>query len=338
MSAKVSFVVAVYNVAAFVGECVRSLCEQTMEDIEIVIVDDGSTDGSIEIVNQVLAQFPHRKKQTNIIRHQQNMDLPQTRWDGIMAAGGEYIIIVDGDDYVDQHMAEKLYDKAVETDADMVVCDHWIGMPTCDRVRRMAPDGKEGDNDNLREDIINLNVAVNTWCKLVRRTVYTDNDIVWPVKGYAEDVVVSTMTAYYSKRISYLAEPLYYYRYNPQSYSRGMGVEARLKTFEDYKLNQQILLKFFEREGLMEKYEEAVFKGKVRVKKHLLPLFPTRKYVRLYFKTYPEVDRAFLWGNKYRKPTYRERVWIAALWLGLYPRLKRRLMSKRFRPGKEWLP
>ena len=111
-----------------------------------------------------------------------------------------------------------------------------------------------------------------------------------------------------------------------------------MKTFEDYKINQEILLQFMEREGMLEKYEHGVFKGKMRVKKHLLPLFPERKYVRLYFKTFPEIDKAFLWGNKYRKPSYRERIWGVALWLGLYPRMKRRLLSKRFRPGEEWLP
>ena len=121
MSVKVSFIVAVYNVAAYVGECVRSLCGQTMEDIEIVIVDDCSTDNSLEIVQRVLDEFPHRKEQTKIVHHERNKDIPQTRWDGIMAASGEYTIIIDGDDFVDIRMAEVLYDKAVETGADMVV-------------------------------------------------------------------------------------------------------------------------------------------------------------------------------------------------------------------------
>ena len=333
MNTKVSFVVAVYNVAPYVGECVRSLCGQTMDDIEIVIVDDGSTDNSLEIVQQVLEEFPQRKDQTKIIRHEHNMDVPQTRWDGIMAASGEYTIIVDGDDFPDTRMAEKLYDKAVATDADMVVCDHWLYTPTSKKVRVMAPNGE----DSLKSDIINLNVPVNTWCKLIRRSVYTDNDIVWPAKGYADDVVISTVTAYYSKRIAYVAEPLYHYRYNPKSYSRGLDEQTRMRMFEDYKVNWQILYQFMCRKHLLEKYEIGVFKGKMRVKKHLLPLVSEKKYRRLYFNTFPEVDRAFLVGNKYRKPTYRERIWVIAIWLGLYPRLKEKLYSKRFRPREEWL-
>lgn len=335
---KVSFVVAIYKVSSFVEQCVRSLYGQTLEDIEIVLVDDCTPDDSIDIALRTLEDFPNRKSQVRVIRHDHNMNLPQTRWDGIEAATGEYIILIDGDDYVDERMAEMLYAEAVKTDADMVVCDHWLCTSTDSRVRRMAPNGALGNGDNIKADIINLNVPVNVWCKLVRRSVYTDNDIVWPLKGYAEDVVVSTVTAYYAKRIAYVAEPLYYYRYNPKSYSRGLDEETRLRLFEDYKVNWQILYQFMSREHLLEEYEEGVFKGKMRVKKHLLPLVSKRKYRRLYFNTFPEIDRAFLWGNKCRRTSYREQVWVIAIWLGLYPKLKKQLYSKRFRPRAEWLP
>ena len=334
---KVSFVVAVYNVSDYVEQCVRSLYEQTLQDIEIVLVDDCTPDDSIAIALRALEDYPQRKEQVSVVHHDINKDLPQTRWDGILAATGEYIILIDGDDYVDVRMAEMLYDKAVEKDADMVVCDHWLCTPQGNRVRKMAPDGAIGDGDNIRRDIINLNVPVNVWCKMVSRSVYMDNDIVWPVKGYAEDVVVSTVTAYYARRIACVDEPLYFYRYNPNSYSRGMDEPTRMRQFEAYKANWQILYQFMVREGLLEKYEVGVFKGKMRLKKHLLPLVSKRKYRRLYFATCPEVDRAFFWGNPYRTPSYRERVWVVAIWLGLYPMLKRRLYSKRFRPRKEWL-
>ena len=198
----------------------------------------------------------------------------------------------------------------------------------------MAPNGAIGDGDNIRTDIINLNVPVNVWCKLVRRSVYTDNDVVWPVKGFGEDEVVSIVTAYYAKRISCVAEPLYYYCYTPHSYSRGMDEQKRLNTFEDHLANWQVLHEFMCREGLLEKYEEGVFKSKMRIKEHLLD----RKNRRRYFQTFPEVDKAFMWGDEYRKPTYRERVWVIVVWLGLYRQLRRRVRSKRFCPRKEWLP
>ena len=338
MPVKVSFVVAIYNVAHYIEQCVRSLYGQTLEDIEIILVDDCTPDDSIEIALRALEDYPQRKHQVRTIHHEQNMDLAQVRWDGIVAATGEYVILIDGDDYVDGRMAKLLYNKAVETEADMVICDHWMCSPKGEWVRTLVPNGVVGDGDNVRDDIINLNVPVNVWCKLVRRSVYMDNNIVWPVRGFAEDVVISTMTAYYSRKIAHMAEPLYYYRDTPMSYSRGMIAKKRLKIFEDYKENQAVLYEFMRRERLLERYEVGVFKGKMRVKELLLPVVSERKYRRLYFKTYPEVDRAFMWGNKYRKPSYRERLWVIAIWLGLYQKMKRRLWSKRFRPRYDWLP
>ncbi len=338
MAAKVSFVVAVYKVSEYIEQCVRSLYGQTLDDIEILLVDDCTPDDSIDIALRVLEEYPHRKGQVRTIHHERNMDLPQTRWDGIKAVTGEFVILIDGDDYVDERMAEMLYNKAVETGADMVVSDHWMCTPEGNVERKMAPNGAIGDGDNIRTDIINLKVPVNVWCKLVRRSVYTENDIVWPVKGYGEDVVVSTVTAYYAKRIACVEEPLYYYRYNPKSYSRGYDVETRVRLFEDYKKNQDVLIRFMSREGLLEKYEQGMFVGKVKVKRMLLPLVSQRKYRRLYFGAYPEVDRAFVFGNSHRRPCYRERVWVAAIWLGLYSKMERRLYSKRFRPRLDWLP
>lgn len=338
MSAKVSFVVAIYGVEAYIEECVQSLCRQTLEEIEIVLVDDCTPDRSIDLAMRVIENYPQRKEQVKLVRHEKNRGICQTRWDGIEASTGEYIILMDGDDYVDELMAERLYAKAVENGADMVVSDFWIDYPQGGRVKEMAPHGVGKDGENIRRDIINLNVPVNIWCKLVKRSVYANKDIVWPVKGYADDVVESIATAQLASKIDYVNEPLYFYRFNPKSYSRGWDEQKRQKMFEEYLENWEVLYAFMRRQNMLEKYEEGVFKGKMRIKKMLLPMLANRKYRRLYLSTFPEVDRAFMWGNKYRKPTYRERIWIMAVWLGLYPTFKKRLNSKRFRPRLNWIP
>ena len=106
--AKVSLVVSVYNVSRYVERCVRSLFEQTLEDVEFVFVDDGSTDGSMDIVLRVLEEYPNRKGQVEIIRHASNMGTAATKRDGMLAAKGEYVQVVDSDDYVERNMAELL--------------------------------------------------------------------------------------------------------------------------------------------------------------------------------------------------------------------------------------
>ena len=103
---KVTISVAIYNVAPYIEECVRSLYEQTLEDIEILLVDDCSPDDSIEIAMRVLEEYPERKGRVRAIRHPQNQGTSDTKRDGILEAQGEYVIVIDGDDYVDRRMAE----------------------------------------------------------------------------------------------------------------------------------------------------------------------------------------------------------------------------------------
>ena len=120
---KVSMVVPVYNAAPFIERCARSLFEQTMDDIEYVFVDDGSTDDGIAKLLSVLEEYPNRKPNVKIVHHAKNSGTAETRKDGCKSATGEYLIYIDSDDYADLTMAEKMYAKAKESDADMVVCD-----------------------------------------------------------------------------------------------------------------------------------------------------------------------------------------------------------------------
>ena len=112
MKPKVSVVVAIYNVAEYIEQCMRSLFEQTLDSVEYVFVDDCSPDDSMEIVSRVLTEYPQRQGQVNIIRHEQNMGVAVTKNDGIRNATGEYFIVVDPDDYVERDMLEVMYEKA----------------------------------------------------------------------------------------------------------------------------------------------------------------------------------------------------------------------------------
>ena len=113
---KVSIIVPVYNVEKYIERCIGSLVKQTLEDIEIVIVDDCSPDKSILIIEKYLAI----DKRIKILRHQNNMGLMWTRKTGYMAATGDYITFCDSDDYLPQNAVELLYKEAIRTEADIV--------------------------------------------------------------------------------------------------------------------------------------------------------------------------------------------------------------------------
>lgn len=120
---KVSIIVPVYGVEKYIERCARSLFEQTLDGIEYLFIYDCTLDKSIEILKNVLEEYPQRKNQVKIVSHEKNMGLPIAIQSGLKVASGEYIIHCDSDDWVDVTMYEKMYNKAIEEGSDVVVCD-----------------------------------------------------------------------------------------------------------------------------------------------------------------------------------------------------------------------
>ncbi len=116
---KVSVCVPVYNMEEYLEDCIKSLVNQTLKEIELIFVNDGSSDNSINILNKYKHQYPNIKVIT-----QDNQGLGGARNTGLKNATGEYIGFVDADDFVEKDMYEKMYKKAKEVDADIVICDY----------------------------------------------------------------------------------------------------------------------------------------------------------------------------------------------------------------------
>lgn len=338
MAHKVSFIVTIYNVGKYIERCVRSLFEQSLDDIEVVFVNDATPDDSMEIIERVLEDYPRRKEQVRIVTHETNKGIAETRKDGFLNVTGDYFIYIDGDDYVEPQMAELMYDKAISEDADLVVCEVRVYNADGFRIVTQVPNGIEGDGQNVKDDIINRSVVPGLWCKLTKRALFVENEIVWPTHGYGEDIILSTQMAYYAKRIASVNVPLYHYCYNAGSFCNEKSEAQLLSNFYDFKANLDLVCAFLKDKGLEERYENGIFLNKIRTKMLLNRLIGQRKYRKLWVRTYPEVNRSFLFGDKYRKPSYRERFWIIAMSIGLYPKYRRRIYSKRFKPRDSWQP
>ena len=337
MSAKVSYIVAVYNVADYIDQCARSLLEQTLQETEIVFVDDASTDDSVATLRRTLEDYPQKQGQVRIVTHQTNKGTPLTRWDGLQAATGDYVHFIDGDDYVEPQMAELMYGKAVETGADVVVCDFVRYLTEGTFIISLAPNGVIGDGGNVRDDTINREVYPGICFKLVRRSLLTDNPIAWPVSSMADDVVISSSALYYANRIAHVSVPLYHYRLNPHSTTNIHTPQHRANRQRMFVQNNNILFQFLEREGVAEKYAQGIWINKVMAKNDVLPYTNKLKYRLLWLRTYPEVNKMLLFGDKNHKSTYREKIWLLAICLGLFPRLRHRLLSKRLKPARIWV-
>lgn len=215
----ISVIIPIYGVEKYIERCARSLFEQTMADgIEFIFVNDCTPDKSIEILEKVLDNYPNRKSQTIIIHNEQNGGLAAARLAGLKKAQGKYIIHCDSDDYVDVSIYEKLYNKAIETNADIVVCDFCV-------YYKKKHLHKKQIIKCQKEDFIKqlfCNELHNSTCnKLIKSDLYHKVSPMYiPGLNMLEDKLAITRLAYFADTIVHVPEPLYHYiRTNGNSYT-----------------------------------------------------------------------------------------------------------------------
>ncbi len=206
---KVSVIVPVYNVEEYLPKCLDSLVNQTLEDIEILVVNDGSPDNSQTIIDDYAKRYPDKIR--SFVK--ENGGLSDTRNFGVKHAVGEYIGFIDSDDYAVENMYELLYNKAVEEDSDAVVCNF------C-----KLNNGSVTENLVIKhpDEYFNLSVEESpyilfesksyAWNKLFRRSWYVENGFEFPVGQWFEDSAVVYNMLYMANRVSAVVNSLYIYR------------------------------------------------------------------------------------------------------------------------------
>ena len=157
--AKVSVIVPVYNVEGYIEKCLETLVNQTLKEIEIIIVNDGSKDRSIQIINKFKEQYPEKI----VYLEKENGGLSSARNFGIPHATGEYIAFLDSDDYVVKDMYQKMYEIAKKENSDMVECDFYWEYPDKKKV-------DTGKIYNGKEEMLEK-VRVVAWNKLIKREI-----------------------------------------------------------------------------------------------------------------------------------------------------------------------
>ena len=224
MKYDVSVLVPVYNVSKFIERCLHTLFSQTYDNIQYIFVNDCTPDQSIEIIQKVLNEYPQRKEHVKIINHDKNRGLAASRNTGIENAGGEYVLHIDSDDYIELDMVELMFGKAKEEDADIVVCDFNIKWKETQKIASQY----FTDKDQYLRDILNTKAMPGVVNKLIRRILYLENGI-FPFEGInlGEDYVTTPKLISKARRISKVNKPLYHYiQYNEGSYTAIMNQKA----------------------------------------------------------------------------------------------------------------
>lgn len=170
---KVSVIIPIYKVEAYIERCARALMEQTLDDVEFIFVDDCSPDESMKVLESVLADYPQRKSQTHILRHETNCGLPAARNTGLDAATGDYIFHCDSDDYLEHDALERMYAKAIETDADIVYSDWYLTFGEGSSRYMSCPEYDTAEK--ALRGLLHGSMKYNVWNKLIKRELYYDN-------------------------------------------------------------------------------------------------------------------------------------------------------------------
>lgn len=285
--AKLSIIIPVYGVEKYIEKCVRSLFEQTLDDIEYIFVDDCTPDRSIGILESLLNEYPSRIDQVTILHHKENKGLPIARQTGIKEAHGDYILHCDSDDWIEKNACELLYQRAVETNADMVISDYY-------RVNKEGVNSCAGCISNLsRNEIIYKmyyqKVPYMVWNKLIRRELYNYIEE-YPLQTHGEDFAIILQLAYYTKEIQYIPIPLYYYRIGSETAIHIESEENRVKKFEAAVENARIIERFFIGKDIDVHLQNGLMWLKNCQRGKLIPLLKKDKYYKLWKSTFPEIN------------------------------------------------
>lgn len=216
----ISVIVAVYNAEKTLHRLFESLRTQTMQDFEVLLIDDGSTDSSGAICDDIAASDSRFK-----VFHKPNEGIGATRQFGIDHASGDYTIHADSDDWVEPDYLELLYKEAVSSGADMVICDFWLDSDQKNVYGNERP--KAFDKQSLLEDLI-CRLQNGPCNKLVKRSFYTERKISFPEGlDIGEDQLFNIQLIMAGASVSYVPKALYHYdtSANPDSASRGSSLK-----------------------------------------------------------------------------------------------------------------
>jgi len=233
---KVSVIVPVYNTENYIEKCLNSLVNQTLEDLEIIVVNDGSTDNSENVLDKFIENYPDKIKYYK----KENGGLSDARNFGLNYAKGEYIGFVDSDDFIDLFMYEKMYNLARKAEADIVECDFkWIYSDKTKIDTGIDYKNKEDFFTNSRVMVCN---------KIIKKEVI--NNITFPKGLRYEDVEFFYKLLPSVNKISVLKEPLYYYIQRESSISNLQNK----RTAEIFTILNNIL-EFYKEKNIYEKYK-----------------------------------------------------------------------------------
>lgn len=206
---KVSVIMPVYNATKYIREGLESVLCQTLEHIEVIVIDDGSTDDTWFKIQDIIAKHPHKLSSIVTIRRE-NRGVSYTRAEGLALAKGKYVIQFDSDDLMHINMIEDMYYAIEYTCADILISDYFLMQGGVSKY--VKQESCKTPRECIKQLLLGRNEGF-TWNKLIRREFLLKRNITFnPKIGYLEDVLFIIEVLLNAQKIAFLDKAYYFYR------------------------------------------------------------------------------------------------------------------------------
>lgn len=245
---EVSIIIPIYNAEKYLKRCLDTVVNQTFKSLEIILINDGSTDDSLRIMNE------YKRNYNNIeIINQENSGQGEARNKGVSIAKGEYITFADADDWLSENYVEVLYDAIKKNNADISVCNMIMVMSrTFNEIKSVKFPREELNGDNAVRDLLqDKELKSYPWGKLYKKSIFIQNNIMFPARMFYEDLSIIFQAFYYSSKVTLVNEYCYYYFQSEDSSTRAPNPKTIYDRLEALRMVQRFLIK----NSSMEKYK-----------------------------------------------------------------------------------
>lgn len=253
----ISIILPIYNVEKYLKECLESILNQSYKDYELLIIDDGSKDNSLEIAKNYKYKFKDL-----IIFTQDNKGVSEARNLALSNAKGEYILFVDSDDFLEKEMLEKIINTAVKTEADIVITNYYLYYDRNNYIKFLKdmPSLNIYDSFEVIDMMLRYVIQGQLWNKLFKSSLLKENNFEFEKGRYIQDIFPVFKVINNSKKIAYIDEALYFYRQR-----EGSTVNKKNKKLtEDYHHAMISIINYIEENYIIvNKYSLRIFKAHV---------------------------------------------------------------------------
>ena len=304
-SPKISVIITIYNSENYITPCVNSLFNQTLEEIEYIFINDATQDNSIEKLHCIIGDFPNRKPSVKIINLNKNKGVSNARRIGLENATGEYIIHCDSDDWIDKDMYERLYQKAKETDADIVGCNFRHEFSD------IQYDFHQQYSDSMEENIrrlINGKIFPSLCTSLTRRSLITGYNVSFPIGlNMGEDLFFNLQLYLHATKIVGMDWAPYHYRHTENS----SCVQRTRKSIDSDIAIAGMIERLMKDQKMYDKYAKDIEFRKFFSKLPLMEDLNNRNNYQDWLNIYPETNK-YIW--KYDQLDWKRKteLWLAA--------------------------